>query len=122
MRPAYLRLSPHQHPPAFDPSAVAPPPPPTPSSFGVSAVLPGRQRSLPPPGNVGVPRGVVGAGAARGSALRGAACLPAARGGRPLGPGPGRLAWLLGALGAALAVLGPIVAIRDQPWQLIAPL
>ena len=59
---------------------------------------------------------------AAGYLLLGVAAYAAAAGWPPLVARPQRLAWLLVALGAALAALGPLVAIRDQPWQIIAPL
>ncbi len=59
---------------------------------------------------------------AAGYLLLGIAAYAAAAGWSPFTAKPQRLAWLLVALGAALAALGPLVAIRDQPWQFIAPL
>ncbi len=59
---------------------------------------------------------------AAGYLLLGVTGYAAAAGWPPFVDRPQRLARLLVALGAALALLGPLVAIRDQPWQLIAPL
>ncbi|MCW5840846.1 MAG: O-antigen ligase family protein [Caldilinea sp.] len=59
---------------------------------------------------------------AAGYLLLGVAFYAATAGWPPFIARPPQLAWLLVALGAALALLGPLVAIRDQPWQLIDPL
>jgi putative inorganic carbon (HCO3(-)) transporter len=59
---------------------------------------------------------------AAGYLLLGVAFYAAVAGWPPFVARPQRLAWLLVALGVVLALFGPLVALRDQPWRLITPL